>query len=678
MYRPGDESVVDGDGYTLTFIELDDQGELWDPAQVSRAARVASEHGQDPDGVIVLLFVHGWNHDASADDKNVAGFERQLAWVAAGQRAAGVDRPRHVVGVYVGWRGQASRWSAFNVLSFYGRQGAAGRIAGLTATEAIYRVLGAARGNPRTRVVLIGHSFGGKILEAALSQALVGQVLERSAGGEAGAVDFPADLVFMLNPAAQSLHAKQFIDILERQRLRLYRTDEGGEIRLERPLIISLTSKGDLPTRLWFRAGLTAKAINKRFRDYGAASCGAGQQRRFFTRTPGNNRFLLSHEVEVDRIGDADGILSLDALQSHTAVRYDPEARSQFFEISGSRYRFRIRKLGGAYNDTPYWVMRVPRAVMPNHSDIFGPDLQELLQALMIVTGGLEPDARTIMAHETGVRPLGIAPAIGGGILFLDRSRRIYRVAPGLDEPTFWSCLPSELAEVGSSLGFSAVPGELWAGRLEQDLEGDAAQTVLYRMRTRDEPEVDARVVVSGAMTGSVIATTFDIAGGRVFLARSDAPEIEMAHLRERGSIESERLVSLPMPAVRTLVYAPAGNQLFAGDGERTVLRIRLDGTPSIEQVANDLDFPTATAWDGERHRLYVATAGDRTIWRFDCAGPCSEPRPFAENLDLVRPEQLVVTDDGSLWVGDLAGQAMLALRPDGSLLCDHRELPAD
>ncbi len=45
MYRPGDDSIVFGDGHCLAFVELDDQGELWSPSQVTRAVEHIQEFG---------------------------------------------------------------------------------------------------------------------------------------------------------------------------------------------------------------------------------------------------------------------------------------------------------------------------------------------------------------------------------------------------------------------------------------------------------------------------------------------------------------------------------------------------------------------------------------------------------------------------------------------------------
>ncbi|MEE9562881.1 MAG: hypothetical protein V3W50_07415, partial [Thermoanaerobaculia bacterium] len=63
MYRP--VSVQEDPDYTLAFVEFDDQGEMWDPAQLSRAVKVIEQGNQNEDGCIVVTYIHGWQHNAS-------------------------------------------------------------------------------------------------------------------------------------------------------------------------------------------------------------------------------------------------------------------------------------------------------------------------------------------------------------------------------------------------------------------------------------------------------------------------------------------------------------------------------------------------------------------------------------------------------------------------------------
>ena len=63
LYRP--VSIQEEDGYTLAYIEFDDQGELWSPSQMSRATELIKRATQPEAGSLVVVFIHGWQNNAS-------------------------------------------------------------------------------------------------------------------------------------------------------------------------------------------------------------------------------------------------------------------------------------------------------------------------------------------------------------------------------------------------------------------------------------------------------------------------------------------------------------------------------------------------------------------------------------------------------------------------------------
>lgn len=671
----GAESVEEDDGFAVAFIELDDLGELWMPSQVSRAlARIAAAN-EHPDGAIVVVYVHGWNHNAAENDSNVAGFRQQLRRLVESERARRDAPPRPVVGVYVAWRGNASRLLPLRMLAFYSRRNAAERVASLATTETVYRVMTETKRNPRSRVLLIGHSFGGAILETVLSQALVAFLLQT----RSEEIDFPADLVVLVNPASQALRAKQFVEILARHRLRLYRTDDGGTFRLERPLIVSMTSTGDRATGVAFPFGLGVKGLTKNFRRYGPEYCNAvTPQRLYYRHTAGHTRELISHRVLAEPLAaPRERPLSFADMAAGLDARYDPIAHLQGFVIEGSRLRFTIQRRPEVFNDTPYWIMRVPTSVLPDHGHIFGADFQELLSALMIVTGSLEPDARTLMVHEDGVRPLGMARMVGSesAVAFVDRSRRIYHIDPGA-EMRFLACLTPEAAAIDSVLGFQQQDGTvLIAYRRDVLGEVDNGQVDVLQQRIGGGVlVVDRRFHLD--LESSPSAVAFDVGGLRAFLADRDRPWLRIAHLdRPRDPVELRTSVG-GLASMALLYYEAGGDQLFASDGVDTVVRLELGADePTTEMVADHLEFPTALAFDPERRRLYVATRG-RRLWVYDCPGRCGPGRVFAEAQMLVHPTSLVITGDGTVWVGDDEAQKILCFSPDGALLASHGRLP--
>lgn len=289
----------------LTFIEVDDMGELFDKVEIDNALRTirkandlaSSQQGADP---IVITFVHGWKNNASETNDNVRGFKAAL------QEVYRRTQPRRVIGVYIGWRGDLVR-SYFPVarqFSYFNREATAIRVPGATLSSALTQIATRTHENRNALAIYIGHSFGGLLLERTLSEATASQIAEASIyAQEVGestdpqvkadkriaarlAVDARADLVIFINPAGAATEAKQMLDFLTYNRY-IYRplsnassesdspapAQTGSE--LDRPLFVSITSTADLATKVALPIGhsfpLLGFKSNGSFRNLGQA-----------------------------------------------------------------------------------------------------------------------------------------------------------------------------------------------------------------------------------------------------------------------------------------------------------------------------------------------------------------------------------------------------------------------
>src|SRR5271163_1900499 len=94
--------------YLLGFVEFDDQGEKQVSTQMDALFAQLKAESVDQD-LCLVVFVHGWEHNAAHDDTNVKEFRRLLEKLALteSQRPPGMkERPRKAVGIYAGWRGK--------------------------------------------------------------------------------------------------------------------------------------------------------------------------------------------------------------------------------------------------------------------------------------------------------------------------------------------------------------------------------------------------------------------------------------------------------------------------------------------------------------------------------------------------------------------------------------------
>ena len=92
--------------------------------------------------------------------------------------------------------------------------------------------------------------------------------------------------------------------------------------------------------------------------------------------------------------------------------------------------------------------------------------------------------------------------------------------------------------------------------------------------------------------------------------------------------------------------------------------------------LASDLDLPSALAYDRQRRRLYVATAGDGTLWKVDCESACGAPQRLAASREITHPRALAVDASGVVWVGDLEAGILAGISPEGEVVRRIERLP--
>ena len=400
-------------GFDLAFIEFDQRGDFWDRDQLaadSAAIKAAAKTGKN---ILLIEYVHGWHNNAHEGNpdrdpqertRDVYKFRQLLGFLA---QSPYVERLHYrVFGVYIGWRGEMVReddrnfltkplWVAHN-LSFYPEKHIGTDVGTMPmVTEAIFWLVHEARhASPGARTILIGHSFGAMVLENAMAQAVGASVAGtpyEGHGATGGSIYSPADLVLLLNSAADSMRAKGLEEMLSR-----IGSSAAHYVDRNRPLIISVTSTGDWATGKFFPLGTGLSNAFRHFRNYGLLNRRklnpTVSQKYFATHTPGHNDYLRSHEVVVDSEQIA-GSLPLPPLsppdRGGTRTTFEKAfeenlAHPEPPEADGSQRTWRFRSVGksgvcwsiiraipGANNDTPYWILQVPPSVIKYHSDIY-------------------------------------------------------------------------------------------------------------------------------------------------------------------------------------------------------------------------------------------------------------------------------------------------------------------
>jgi hypothetical protein len=203
-YRPAPDSafVRRGDAY-CGFVEMDEFGWFRDRGQPARVLGALDSLGRRHN-LAVVVYVHGWRHNASRGDPDTKAFTTTLGYlndelnapVLSSVRAEVTNDPKiTVVGVYLGWRAQvwpeagrrwrfwsAGFWSGLLNLPVYPTTFSRNTKAGVVARGEVHNFISAlsqmykdserrvledtdgANQQHLMSLVLVGHSYGGHLL----------------------------------------------------------------------------------------------------------------------------------------------------------------------------------------------------------------------------------------------------------------------------------------------------------------------------------------------------------------------------------------------------------------------------------------------------------------------------------------------------------------------------------
>ena len=464
---PKDDENKTPFSHTTAYIEFDEQGDFLDRGQLKAA--LADQAVYHASKRLLIFYAHGWQNNTRSRDvalfnQFVAHLNEALAKVDDEQNP---PQPRwSVYGVYLAWRGtnfdpvdyvdahdpsqeiekpediqpktDYFAWLPVTMVkyfTFWSRKSAAARFAGAPLLETIQSIsnkvraannqmqtdplTGSVSGKVLSRTILMGHSFGAYIIEKTLLQSIAAE----EGPGSMGSITPPADLVILLNSAAPAIYAKEFIDYLKWHKV--------GEPKM--PFVVSITSEADEATKLAFPAGTIPESLFDVGSYQGSDTYNGANEKTFFTHTPGHCGYLISHDVvpseEVIQGLDEQFTSDPDAWLLHANLfagspREDPKFKSLHIknneillwgdnrygtsdaESDPQKWAIQAANPNHGYNDTTYWVLRVPKQIISGHGDIWNPNTASLMAGLVRMAG-LVPDLspkdgnlRSLPIHE--------------------------------------------------------------------------------------------------------------------------------------------------------------------------------------------------------------------------------------------------------------------------------------
>ncbi|MCB0713766.1 MAG: hypothetical protein KDD67_15675 [Ignavibacteriae bacterium] len=405
--NPNDQS------YDLSVIEFLDDGSFAEPAQLERTLNAIEKARTDnPNGALVLLFIHGWHHNAAWDindssgksgDTHFRSFREILRHLTLReaeryfQHASG----RRIVGIYLGWSGAADGWLAglgpLKNLSFWDRYETAENIGKEDSLRKALQGIVAAVKDPlkntavqtESPLILIGHSMGALMLESAFLSLLRAkdQPLlrpQRSSNDRGVTIQrngqsfcFP-DVLIALNSAADSRIAQEILLTLKDQKFS--KKAAVNQLDYSPPMLISATSEADSATGQIWRL---AQGIN------------------FRRRTDGHDDSLFTHSLErTNHPCSCKSIGGVDFGQDWHCLRppypsgmptpsfaIDLPVRKRERDVEDQHERYELCPLGEGTSDHLAWVFQVPEEIINDHNDIFNFKSTLLVLALIQISG---------------------------------------------------------------------------------------------------------------------------------------------------------------------------------------------------------------------------------------------------------------------------------------------------
>ncbi len=254
--------LVQHPDYDLAFVEFTERGNLFDRSRKNTVVDHVTKLARAENGVMAVVFVHGWKNNADVTNANVADFRDLL------HRAAKVLKSkRRMVGIYVAWRGLSVKAPAIKELSYWERKTVAEQIGKGGVTELLLELEHAVSDDDdpnKNLYVVTGHSFGAGIVLSALNEILLERVVtaprvkgcDPATSSDCACVETRpfGHGVMLLNPAIEANEAFQLKEAVAE------RCFGPNQVRL----MHVISSDADRATNKAFRAGQWLGMLNWR------------------------------------------------------------------------------------------------------------------------------------------------------------------------------------------------------------------------------------------------------------------------------------------------------------------------------------------------------------------------------------------------------------------------------
>ncbi|MCP4702951.1 MAG: lipase [Gammaproteobacteria bacterium] len=347
-------------------------------------------------GVLLVAFVHGWHHNASPCDNpcdnknNVQKFRKLLKGLAKTEAINSQKRgysARKVLGMYVGWRGESVTIPVVNSLTFWERKNTAHKVGTQGVAEVFLKLEQIVNvknselnesADGRSRLVILGHSFGGAVVFTALRQILTDRFIDSRAGKKhQGNANGVGDFVVLVNPAFEAMRFAPLYDISQ---------EKCHNFDTQLPKLAILTSEADWATGYAFPAG---RMLSTLFETHSTSTL-----KRNYCNDKGEQVMMLD-EGEADR----KAIGHFEAFRTHRLLPAPKAARSDnYFQTLHEKWvqqkpaasmifdGVELQHLNHTKPLNPYLNIYVDKELIGDHNDIWGDKVLSFLHDLIMLS----------------------------------------------------------------------------------------------------------------------------------------------------------------------------------------------------------------------------------------------------------------------------------------------------
>ncbi|MGB8517460.1 MAG: esterase [Gallionella sp.] len=397
--------------YHLGFIEFDDQGQLWDRDNQKNVVIGKIKQLAASQDLLMVVFVHGWKHSAAPNDPNINTFREVLEDLTDAENKMS-EHPRTVFGLYLGWRGESiTPFLWLDNLTFWDRKNTAHKVGHGGVTEVLSELESIRDSQPdrdgdgnRTKLAVIGHSFGGAVVSSALTQLLENRlVAAKQSEREEKLIKGFGDIVVLINPAFEATRYTPLADMS---------TEVQQYDAAQLPILAILTSEADWATKYAFKIGryfstafetnrymgrknattLQMESINEGQANVTAVGHFADYQTHTLKPLSGHEKRDLS-EPKIDAAMRVNNLLTVSDYWADD----HPGSEIPFGKVMLNR------GLNSAAHN-PYLLAYVDKNLISDHNDIDDPRVMEFIKQLIMLSSHSKQDvtkAKVLLQNRT-------------------------------------------------------------------------------------------------------------------------------------------------------------------------------------------------------------------------------------------------------------------------------------